>query len=287
MESTIAAGFQKLRNNLQITGLQTATVSTRQKNVRAAVADGLDVLSSFVAGSYARSTMISPLKESDIDLFVVLHPKYFKTYTPAQLLDRVRTILKRKYPETPKISRNGQAVTITFTDFMVDVVPSYNRQGGGYLIPDSHADAWIPTNPDSHKNHITNANKCHDGDLVPLIKMVKGWNRCINGAFVSFYLELMTAEMLRNVTIDSHSSGVRFVLGKGMDRVKTKIKDPSEYGGQINPVGCVSNVDDAVSRFTTAYNRAVKAEQFDKDGKIDLAFAEWRKIFPRYFPAYG
>ena len=287
MESTIYAGFQTLKRNLEITGLQAATVSTRQRNVRAAVADGLDVLSSFVAGSYARSTMISPLKESDIDLFVVLDAKYFNTYTPAQLLDRVRTILKREYPETPKISRNGQAVTITFTDFMVDVVPSYNRKGGGYLIPDSQAGAWISTNPDSHKNHVSNANKVHDGDLVPLIKMLKGWNRCIKGAFVSFYLELMAAELLKNVNISSYSSGVRFVLGKGVERVKTKIKDPSGYGGHINPLGSVSTVKDAVSRFTTAYNRAVKAEQLEKNGRTDLAFAEWRKIFPRYFPAYG
>ena len=287
MATTIAAGFQQLKRNLEITGLQTATVSTRQTNVRAAVAKGFDVLSSFVAGSYARSTIISPLKESDIDLFIVLQSKYFKTYTPAQLLDSVRTVLKREYPETPKISRNGQAVTITFTDFMVDVVPSYNRQGGGYLIPDSYADALISTDPEIHKTHMTNENKAHNGDLVPLVKMIKGWNRCINGAFVGFYLELMTAEVLKDVTISNYSSGVRFVLEKGVQRVKTKISDPSGYGGYINPIGNLSKVEDAVSRFTTAYNRAVKAEQFEKSGRTDLAFAEWRKIVPRYFPAYG
>ena len=137
MARTITSGFQGLKSNLEITNLQTSTVSTRQTNVRDAVADGFDVLTSFVAGSYARSTMIAPLKESDIDIFVVLESKYFEKYTPTGLLDRVRTVLKKRYPETPKINRNGQAVTITFTDFMVDVVPSYNRKGGGYGVLDT------------------------------------------------------------------------------------------------------------------------------------------------------
>jgi small multidrug resistance pump len=33
------------------------------------------------------------------------------------------------YPKTPDISRNGQAVMITFTDFKVDVVPAFYRNG--------------------------------------------------------------------------------------------------------------------------------------------------------------
>ena len=139
MAKTIASAFSQLKANLEITGLQTATVSTRQKHIREAMADGFDILSSFLSGSYSRATMIAPLKRSDVDIFFVLRSKYFEKYAPAQLLDRVRTVLLRTYRQTPKISRNGQAVTITFTDFKVDVVPGFNRRGGGYLIPDSIA----------------------------------------------------------------------------------------------------------------------------------------------------
>ena len=124
MPTTIPAGFVN-RENLEITDLQGSTVSTRQRNVREAVEREMTVLNSFLGGSYARSTMIGPLSKGDIDIFVVLAASYYERDKPAALLDRVRTILLKTYPTTPKISRNGQAVTISFTDFAVDVVPCF------------------------------------------------------------------------------------------------------------------------------------------------------------------
>jgi len=61
MAKTISEGFRKLRENLEITGLQESTVSTRQTNVRTALEDDFDVKDSFLTGSYRRSTMIAPL----------------------------------------------------------------------------------------------------------------------------------------------------------------------------------------------------------------------------------
>ncbi len=181
MATTIQGGFEQLRANLEITGLQSSTVSTRQTNVRDAVERGFKVLTSFLAGSYARSTMIGPLKGADVDIFVVLDPKYHSENTPAGLLQKVRDALKQTYPTTPSISPNGQAVTITFTDFQVDVVPAFYRIGGGYLIPNSNTGGWIATDPTVHATVLTEANKAHNGDLVPLVKMIRGWNRVSSG----------------------------------------------------------------------------------------------------------
>ncbi len=113
----------------------------------------------------------------------------------AALLDKVRRVLLKTYPKTPKISRNGQAVTITFTDFLVDVVPAFNRRGGGYLIPNSITKSWIETNPQAHIDVMREQNRRHNGDLIPIVKMIKAWNRNINDAFVSFYLELLAVKI--------------------------------------------------------------------------------------------
>lgn len=93
MPSTVAAGFAGLRTNLEITDLQAKTVSTRQNSVRDAVGAELSVLDSFLVGSYGKDTMIGPLKDADIDIFVVLSADYFKQYRPAALLDKLRTVL--------------------------------------------------------------------------------------------------------------------------------------------------------------------------------------------------
>jgi SMODS domain-containing protein len=287
MATTIKTSFAKLKQNLEITDLQGSTVSTRQQNVRDAVAKDFTILNSFVTGSYERSTMIAPLKEADVDIFVVLDPSYYKVDGYASLLDSVRRTLLKTYTKTPKISRNGQAVSITFTDFGVDVVPAFNRKGGGYLIPDSAGKRWIETDPGVHQSILTNANTAHNGDLVPVIKMIKGWNRQINRSFRSFYLELIAIEIFRGITLSSDSSAVPYFFDKGRTRVKTKAVDPAGFGDQINGLDGVSTVAEAVSRFDTAWARAVKAEEYERNGKTDLAVGEWIKIFGEYFPAYG
>jgi len=287
MATAIVTSFQKLKENLEITGLQKSTVSTRQENVRNAVAEELDVLDSFLTGSYARSTMIAPLSEADIDIFIVLDPKYYESDGQASLLDKVKRALLKTYTKTPKISRNGQAVTITFTDFVVDVVPAFNRKGGGYLIPNSVQKAWIATNPKTHVDIMAEKNKNHNGDLVPIVKMIKGWNRNINYSFVSFRLELLAIEIFENVTISDYSSGMRYFFDKGRERIKYKAKDPVPYGGEISGLRNAKTQEDAVSKFKSAYNRAIKAEQYAKNESIENAVDEWKKIFGDYFPTYG
>jgi len=51
MARTVTSGFETLKSNLNITGLQEATVATRQNNIRSAVEAEMEVLDSFVAGS--------------------------------------------------------------------------------------------------------------------------------------------------------------------------------------------------------------------------------------------
>lgn len=287
MATTINASFEKLRGNLEITGLQKTTVSTRQQNVREAVEKELAVVDSFLTGSYSRSTMIAPLSEADIDIFVVLNPQYYELNGQANLLDRVRRVLLKTYTKTPKISRNGQAVTITFTDFVVDVVPAFNRQGGGYLIPSSTHGSWIETNPKVHVDIMSNENSAHGQTLVPLVKMIKGWNRTSGLPFTSFYLELLTIKILKNVTISDYPSGLRYFFDKGRELIKYTVRDPVEYGGQVYGFRNVTTVKEAVDKFELAYGRAIKAEDYARRGYIESAVNEWRKIFGDYFPAYG
>ena len=64
--------------------------------------------------------------------------------------------------------------------------------------------------------------------------------------------------------------------------------DPAGYGGDVGKyINNQDKIDEAVSRFQTAYDRAVKAEYYASLGQISNAVDEWRKIFGNYFPAYG
>lgn len=293
MPTTIAQSFLTLKENLEITGLQKSTVSTRQNAVRDVVAEGLEVLDSFLTGSYSRSTMIAPLKEADIDIFVVLNAKYYHNYNgqnggPAGLIDLVKRTLKRTYTRTPDISRNGQAVTIRFEDFAVDVVPGFNRQGGGYLIPNAITQSWIATDPKKHVEIIGSANSWHGGNFVPLVKMIKGWNRQDGRHLGSFHLEVLALQALSGITISDYSSGVRYFFEKGQRLVAERNLDPAGYGGDVGGyLNTRQRIEDAVRRFSTAYTTALRAEAHAARGDIRSAVEAWSRVFGDYFPAYG
>src|SRR4051794_22610131 len=83
MPKTIPAAFDQFRSNLEITGLQASTVSTRQTNLRDKLAKELKVIDSFLTGSYMRNTLIAPLSAADVDVFLVLDPSYHSWDTNA------------------------------------------------------------------------------------------------------------------------------------------------------------------------------------------------------------
>ena len=294
MAITISQGFQTLKTNLEITDLQAETVSTRQQNVKNVVESGLTVVDSFLTGSYKRNTMIGPLSEADVDVLIVLDNQYFYQYNDgknmgqAGLLDLVKRTLRKTYTKTPDISRNGQAVTIHFSDFMVDVVPAFNRQGGGYLIPNSISQIWIPTDPRKHVEVYSAANRSHNGDFIPLVKMIKAWNKNIGQYFRSFHLEVLTLQILDNVTISDFPSGVRYVFDKGREKVKYKTADPAGYSGDVGSyISSPAQIQGATGKFQAAFDLAIKAEGCAARGYTADAIESWRKIFGDYFPSYN
>jgi hypothetical protein len=287
MAKTIDEGFKKLRSSLEITDLQEETVSTRQTNVRKALEDDFEIHESFLTGSYRRNTMIAPLSQADVDVCVILHSKYYKENGQSALLQSVKRALKKTYPTTPDISPNGQAVTITFTDFKVDVVPTFNRNGGGFLIPDANRSMWLPTDPKKHVELWTASNKAHNGDLVPLLKMIKAWNRSRN-LFRSFHLEVIAYTVLNGVKISDLPSGARFVFDKAREKIKVKLADPAGYSDDVGAhVNTEAEMDKLIKRLQWAYDTAKAAEACASSGDIKGAFEKWTLIFKDYFPPYG
>jgi len=293
MATTIPEAFKVFKQNLEISDLQAETVSTRQQSIRDVLKSEFEIQESFLTGSYARNTMIAPLSEADIDIFVVLDSKHYYHYNGQNggqggLLDLVKRVLRKTYTKTPDISRNGQAVTIIFSDFQVDVVPGFARQGGGYLIPNSISNTWIGTDPRKHVEIMSQSNKDHSGDFIPLIKMIKAWNVKNGKYFNSFHLEVLALEIFDKVTISDFPSGCRFFFDKGRHSITKKNSDPAGYGGDIGSyINTQDKISESVGKFELAYDRAIKAESFARSGNNCEAIESWRKIFGDYFPAYG
>ncbi|AIC30006.1 nucleotidyltransferase domain-containing protein (plasmid) [Rhizobium etli bv. mimosae str. IE4771] len=287
MIKTIRDAFWQFKANLEITSLQETTTSTRQQSVRSAVENDFAVLDSFLTGSYRRNTMIAPLSAADIDVFIVLDPKYYAASNQLSLLSAVMRALKREYPKTPKIKPDGQAVTITFADFKVDVVPGFYRTDGGFLIPDGNLSRWIATDPKKHVELWSASNKVHSGSLVPLIKMLKCWNRNNGDLFRSFHLEVLVRNVLTGVTISDYPSGARWVFDKMRAQVWTKVADPAGYSDDVAAYLQKAHADKMIAALDKAFHRAAVAETNAQQGFVKAAIDGWRGIFGDYFPPYN
>lgn len=285
MASTIGGAFEELKTNLEITGLQTSTVSARQQNVRTAVEKDFTLANSFLIGSYKRHTMIAPLKKADIDVFVVVDDNEWSTYSnaPSQLLTDIRTTLRKTYPDTPTISKSGQAVTITFTDFKVDVVPAFQYKGDSYVIPDDERKQWLVTAPEQHSQLVTDSNTTNFGKLVPLIKMIKQWNRHNNSNLRSFYLEMLAVECFIYQRVGNYDESFHTFIQHALSGLYSGMADPSSSDGYIKQY----DEGDYSSSMTLLQNTnsvILQAWQYETSGQLEQASREWRKIFGDYFP---
>jgi hypothetical protein len=74
---------------------------------------------------------------------------------------------------------------------------------------------------------------------------------------------VLCLEALTNIRISDMPSGVRFVLDKARDLVSKKNLDPAEYGDDVGKYIAGENAKEAVRRFQSAYETAVRAEDAD------------------------
>jgi Second Messenger Oligonucleotide or Dinucleotide Synthetase domain len=251
----------------------------------------------FLTGSFVRNTMIAPLKDADIDIFFVLNRSYYYENNQASLLDKVKSTLKKVYPQTTDMSRNGQAVTISFHDFKVDVVPAFHRFLSflfpGYLIANTITKKWIITNPNEHLVLWCRANKEHNGNLIPLIKMMKAWNKTNGALLTSFHLECLILKILKWESITDFPGAVQYVLNKARRSIRYPVlfpvHDPAVSDSNVGAYLNTQEKRDAVlSRLETAYTRVKKAQELAPRGNVQEAFTNWRYIFGDHnFPAFG
>lgn len=292
---TVTAAFAGFRSNLEITGLQERLVAARQAKVRAAVARGLTVLGSFLTGSYRRSTLIAPMRDADVDIMVVLDRSY-RRCGPRAVLDLVKKTLRETYPSS-KISRNGQAVTITFSEFTVDVVPALTPWWDSVSLDicNSGDDTWIRTNPRKHIEISSKINERTGGVLVPSVKMLKAWNRAAGRPLRSFHLEtlawkifdpgwLSTAWWGPGVGMGSDPENISRFFAEAPDRLRRKLPDPARDQGDVGAYLTGWAREDAISKIATAAARCARAGRLFADGDAAAASTAYREVFGDAFP---
>jgi predicted nucleotidyltransferase len=279
--------FEKLRSNLEITQTERNFAAAKHKEIREHVKSQWGISEDFLTGSYRRETKTKRLR--DVDIFVVIDPEgeqgSLREQTPLRVLADLRTLLEQRYDD---VSEDGFACTVGFgaEDDVAsfDVVPAYDRAGGGFEIPDGRRGTWIATDPKAHAEMTTAKNEACGKNFVPFAKIIKATNREAGEPIKpSFLFEVMAYELVDD-RFGRYQDEVRWFLASAADQVDSSWSDPAEIGPDVNNTWDANDKERAKQALTEWLAVAERAIWLEDDGQERAAVEEWRRLFGLRMP---
>lgn len=295
MATAIVQSFKNFLTNLEITDRQVSLISTRRENVVKSLKNGLDLHpdESRLIWSYDRNTMIKYLSEGDVDVMVILHYGKNKDYETSdgttKILDKMKTILDASYPDTVK-RRDRNCITMTFSEFDLDVVPAFKYNQWYYTIPDSVDKEWIKTDPTAFAGEITEVNKNMDWIFVPIIKMIKAWNRNNWSVLKGFHIECLLYDHYKNYKqAYSYSSTLKIFFWWLKGKLISHFFDPIHLeivDDYLDNVAIKTNREIAKEKANKAKEISEEAYRLEENGYIEQSIKKRKELFWDFFPNY-
>ncbi len=279
--------FANLKSNLEITATESQQAQTRHTNIREYLRKHWDVEDDFLEGSYRRDTKTKKLK--DVDIFVVLDDDGaqagYRSRPPGELIAALCDLLRDCWPDA---YTDGMAVVIPFGPddavMSMEVVPAFNRDGGGYLIPNPAAGTWTATDPSKHYDASVAKNKKCDEMYIPFVKMVKAINRELGEPVSpSFLLEVMAMSIVKP-KFGRYQDEMVLFLATAAERIHEPWPDPAGIGPDVNSSMSPAEKDAAAAALRNAQAIAEAAVDLEDDGQERAAVEEWRKLFGTRMP---
>lgn len=279
--------FAKCRTTLEITATESSFASRKHTEIRDVVAGSWELEDDFLTGSYRRNTKTKRLK--DVDIFVVLkaggEQAYRRNEHPSEVLRQLKKVLSARYDS---VVADGLACTVSFgaEDEVAsfDVVPAFNRKGGGWEIPDAERAAWISTNPKRHHEQSIEKNDKCAGKFVPFVKMVKGMNREAGEPISpSFLLEVM-AHGIVDSPFGKYQDEIVWFLASAAEQATDDWPDPAGIGPDVNGTRSASERRAAAQVFAGWQRTAEEAVRLEDSGQERAAVEEWRNLFGSRMP---
>jgi hypothetical protein len=283
--------FTQFHSNLSLTPTQFLDGMTKRNGVvnclnRRYYGSTSDTDNSFLVGSWGKDTAMRPPR--DVDLYfllpVAVHTRFQGHVWNRQsaLLQEVKAALTETYPDTD-MSGDGQVVVVRFGSYSVEVVPAFLLTNGQYWICNTNdGGSYKETDPWAEVGYINTIDQANNGNLRPLIRMLKAWQAYCSVPIKSFQLELLAADFISNSPWRLRDFFwfdwiTRDFFAYLYHRANTFISVP----GTLETI-YLGN--DWQSRAESAYRRAVKACDHDQYNRVDAAGEEWQKIFGSQIP---
>ncbi|MEV6632317.1 nucleotidyltransferase [Actinoplanes sp. NPDC051470] len=280
--------FDSLLVNLKVGDASTTIGARRDQITKTLNKDFRSVEGStsnrLMVGSYGRHTAIHGV--SDLDMIYILSANLRSSYKsetgPRRVLERVRDVLKARYPNTEiRVDQCVVRVQFTSNKFKFEVQPAFENTDGSFDYPDTKSESWKVTKP---REEIAATKVCNDRtsrNMRHLARMARAW-KDTNGVVMGGLLidTLVHRFFSTNTEYDD----------EGSDWFDLMVRDFFEFLADEPDKDCYlalgSNQRVTVkkhfqSKAKKAYNRCLDA--IDSEGKAS-ANKKWRKVFGTVVP---
>lgn len=272
MTETARSWLRKLTSHYTPTPTEFDAARRHRALIEARLDADIGVAEMFEIGSLRHGTGV--WLYSDADFLVSL--KGFRPESPWTMLNKVKTSLQGRFPNTTIVTRRP-AVVCRFSDGDVEVVPGYSAPSGYWIA--NPADGWLKTHPKDHNQYVNDVNDKHNGEVKKLARQVKVWKYKRNVPASSCYLEMRAAKHMDGESSYLPLWDLYLALKKMHDAELASMNDPTGLSSRFGACSSESNRLDAMSKLGRAVNRARKAKDYDAAGDQEKAIEQLKLLF--------
>ena len=282
-QNIVKTGFDILAKNIELSLVEYTSVSRCQADIEAYLGKYITTFTTVLPGAFARNTMISPLKDSEVDLLVLFNQKHSSKFLPGDLLSKLDVTLSAKFPGTT-FDENTESVYVPIENFSFRVQPGFITDQNHYLVPAPSWNDWVEYDALGYKDQFSRANLKHAGKLLNVVRMLKTWNRLSGNAFDGYFLELLVKDVLDNYEIITYQAAINYIFKAILADVALKKHDPANQSLQVVGLHNLENIVNAMVHVKSSYLVTKEAIQFEEEDNARSALSSWRQLFPDHFP---
>lgn len=176
---SVTSLFTEFCSNLAITN--SAVIASRYGELTTALNRAFRDTDSSTAntlqvGSFGRKTGIDQISDLDM-LYIMPSSKWddYKNGGQSKLLQDTKSAILGRYPTT-KVRVDRLVVTVTYTDFHMDVQPVFEQEDGNFTYPDTkNGGTWKTTKPRPEMAAFSDLDEAKNANLRRLCKMARAW----------------------------------------------------------------------------------------------------------------
>jgi len=289
----VTARFTKFLAKLDFTPAQDVQGRTQQAGIiarlnRAYYNHGSQTLNATLIGSWGKGTRTRPPRDADL-LYILPDDVYWRYDRRAgnrqsDLLQEVKGVLGDTYSRTD-VKGDGQVIVVPFTP-SVEVAVGFRCTDGNIIVPNANGGGYyMISTAAAEAADIEHWDKQYNGNVRALARMMKTWQRFCNvDDLKSFWIERLAIEFLHQWESRYRDAFwydwmVRDFLAYLISRANSWIFVPGTNEAIYLGEGWLS-------RARTAYSKAVKACDYERDNYQVLAGNEWQDIFGTDIPSW-